>query len=354
MTVVDLAWGKHRRKAQDASVPSGQGPAPPPEHGTLDPSDRETITAAIAEEVAAACGATAEVCEGPVPVVGFGEHTYRFRVCTERSPWTAPHLARCADSATLGREADWTAAVRTAGFPAHGPERYRPGADVLLLIEPSGRSLLQCMLDDMASVGELLGHLGKLHARLHEVAIDAFDALEPPALRPSGQEDPERAALSEELDWLARHRPSSARTVVCHGDLHPAHVFVDLDDPSQVTVSNWTASRLAEPEVDVAITSAAFWFAPFYLDSALYRKALETARDSLVARYLDAYQEEVGAPLDRARLRYWEAARTLWLAAELSRYATNGAKGPWDPMQGVVKPERTVGQLRRRFWELAG
>src|SRR5262249_59648036 len=42
----------------------------------------------------------------------------------------------------------------------------------------------------------------------------------------------ERNDLAAAAHWLTTHRPSPAREVICHGDLHPFNVLVHGDQPT--------------------------------------------------------------------------------------------------------------------------
>jgi aminoglycoside phosphotransferase (APT) family kinase protein len=330
-------------------------------------------------------GRPARLVEGPEPVIGgFGPGAFRFRVAVDgeesagsadgsadASPrsegalgdWAGPLLARRAAPEVLAHEAAWTEAVTVAGFPAAAVVAHDPDREVVVLRAPAGTSLTEVMITDMARTSQLLGDLGRLHARLHALPAErvAADATAGGAgAPPAGDGDPARhaasdevrAALADELAWLDTHLPPAARPVVCHGDLHPSHVYLRPDDPASTVVVNWTAARLADPELDVARTAAAFWFSPYYLDNAMYRKVMKMARESLASAYLDAYRDAAAAPLDGDRLRYWQAHQIGTLAADLCHRVHHGPRDPWDPMGGVVHPERTLGEMRDRFWEL--
>lgn len=339
--VVNLRRSKHRDN-QPESAPDTD-------------LDLDAVAKAVVEVASAALGQPVELAEGPEPVpAGHGPDAYRFSLATDDPHWTGTLLARCTEPEALDREATWTRAVRAAGFPAPEPLAHSPGHGALVLREPTGKSLLECMLTDMSSVPRLLAELGELHARLHSLPTEGLDlhgtvddgdgTAADRASSPAARED-----LAEELAWLDANVPSPARTVVCHNQLYPVNIFVDPEDTSSAVVFNWTAARLAGPERDVANTMTAFWFAPFYLENVMYRKALEMARDSLVSGYTDAYREAAPEPLDEDGLRYWQAFQVASVATDLAHHIHHGPSGPWDPMTAVIKPERTLEDLRKRF-----
>lgn len=62
-----------------------------------------------------------------------------------------------------------------------------------------------------------------------------------------------RPDLVTAVQTLARTRPATGRTVICHGDLHPFNLLGD--DDGRTTVVDWTGALRAEPAYDVAFTS---------------------------------------------------------------------------------------------------
>jgi len=331
--------------------------------------DLADASAVIVEVASARLGRHVELADEPEPVIGgHGLDVYRFRLALDGADgadgqWAGPLLARWTDPELLAREVAWTRTVRDAGFPAPELVAHEPQHELLVLPEPPGKNVIQLMVDDMAGVPRLLNDFGRLHARLHTLAVepdgtgdaaaDGGPALGSVAeLTDRASSDAVRAAVADELAWLDRNAPGPGRRVVCHGELHPAHVYVDPDDPSTTVVVNWARARLADPEIDVACALSAFWFAPYFLDNALYRKGMKMARDSLASSYLDAYRDAAAEPLDDARLAYWQAYQFGSLATDLAHRVHHGPRSRWDPMAGVVNPERTLDEVRERFWEL--
>jgi aminoglycoside phosphotransferase (APT) family kinase protein len=295
------------------------------------------------------------------PSLGFGTDVFRFDMETDDPRLSGTFLARVGDPAAVAREASWSAAVQGADFPAHRPVLVDPDQGVSVFAEPPGMTLTECMLVDMVHVPRFLASLGELHARLHAVPTDVLTdagaggvgAPGPDLLAHRASTDEVRTALADELAWLGANRPPLRDTVACHGELHPAHVYMDPGDTSTALVVNWTAARLAEPELDVAGTTTAFWFSPFYLESAVYRKAMTMARDSVIGAYLDAYRAAAKQPLDDEVLRYWQAWQIAVLASDVAHVVHHGPRDAWDPVVNVIRPERTLADLRDRFQELA-
>jgi Phosphotransferase enzyme family len=296
------------------------------------------------------------------PALGFGPGVFRFAidvddVASDDSQWSGTFLARVADESALRREMAWLDAALRGTFPAHEPALRAAEHGVMLWREPPGVTLTECMLVEMAHVPRFLAALGELHAQLHALPAgglaDSDDTnQDQPVLANRANTDEIRSALADELDWLTRNRPATGDGVVCHGDFNSAYVYMEPKDTDTALVVNWSSAHLAGPEDDVAGAMTAFWFSPFYLDNVVYRKALTMARDSLIDAYLNAYRETAEQPLDDDALRYWQAFHICALATDVAHIVHHGSRHAWDPIVNVIRPERTLSDLRGRFREL--
>jgi aminoglycoside phosphotransferase (APT) family kinase protein len=314
------------------------------------------ISAALSSELA---GQAHELDGLPEPALGFGPDVFRFSLVTTDPPWPGTSfLARLGGGTALEREAAWARAVGAAGFPTPEPLLVAPDAGVLVLPEPPGVTLTEAMLVDMVHIPRFLTALGQLHARLHETPADAVpdgstDVSAGALLAERAGTDMVRSALAEEVAWLAGHTPAArGKAVVCHGELHPSHVYMDPAEPEAAALVNWSTARLAEPELDVAGTMVAFWFSPYYVDNAMYRKGLSMAVGPIVDAYLKAYREGASQPLDDDALRYWQAFQVALLAADVAHLVHHGPRHGWDAIRSVIRPERTLDDLHARFREL--
>jgi aminoglycoside phosphotransferase (APT) family kinase protein len=339
----------------------------------LAPSDPAPDPGLIAEAARipaeAALGHLLELAEPPEPVfAGCGPEAYRLRMVTDDPVWARPLIARASPDRVLAREAAWIDRVRSAGFPA--PEVVADGrAGVLVFREPAGTNLAERMITDMAALPRLLADFGRLHAALHAL---------PTAIAPEGhtvapdlpslagsQADGAgaRAGLDTDVDtgvgdarvdaqvaWLVSHAPPPGEPAVCHGDLNPAHVYLDGDVAVAV---NWTGAGLADPEYDVAATLTGFWTAALYVDSAVQRRLLKMVRDSLAGAYLAAYRDAAAQPLDDLRLHYHRAFHLCRVATGIVRHRVHGPTGPWDTAAHVAQPAAALDDLDREFWQLA-
>lgn len=345
--MVNLRRRKARQAAQDADEALAQ--------------DVADVSVEIVEVASATLGRPVQLAADPEPVIGgHGLDVFRFRLAPEPADdprWAGSLLARWTDAALLDREVRWTRAVGDAGFPVPEIVAHEPERELLVLRDPGGKNLIECMLADMAGMPRLMAHFGALHTRLHALPIEPFRGGDEGTGNGTGgptvESETVRQALADELAWLDQYAPAPGRQAVCHGELHPAHVYLDGGDPDTTVVVSWGRARVAEPESDVAFAMMAFWFSPYYLDNALYRKGMKMARDALASSYVDAYREASDAGLDDDRLRYWQAFHVGSVTADLAHRIHHGPRSRWDPMAGVVQPEKTLKELRERFWELA-
>jgi aminoglycoside phosphotransferase (APT) family kinase protein len=138
--------------------------------------------------------------------------------------------------------------------------------------------------------------------------------------------------------------------VICHGDFHPLNL---LAEGGRVTaLIDWPNVRIAEPEYDVGATLALMGAGPVEVP-ALVKPIARAARKLLAAGYLSEYRRR--RPLDRARLRYYEALRLVQFLveegvqqqAELAGRGRSAKRSPWQA--GEVQ----LG-IARRFAALTG
>jgi hypothetical protein len=95
-----------------------------------------------------------------------------------------------------------------------------------------------------------------------------------------------------------------------------------------------------------------FWAAAIYLDNAVYRKAMKTARDPLVSSYLDAYRAASPRPLDDGALRYWQVHHLTPLAADCTRRELDLITGPDDTAIPIAKPKNHRDEIKERIRQL--
>ena len=290
-------------------------------------------------------------------------------------PWDAPVVVRVlprgrTGAAAVAREVAWHALGAAHGIgvptvlacrPHTGlPERCdlpEPPPPAVVLARGPERSLIECMGAGFTARPGLVALMGELHARMHEVPLDA--APEAPDAGPleeladqlvaSGMRGGQFAAELDGLRAGERGRGPGAE-VVCHGGYQPAVVRLDPEDAASAVVANWSGARLGEREYDVAATILLLWSVPYMATGRGRRRALTGLRDALIDRYRSGY--EALAPLDDERLRFWGAFHALSWAARMA--AADGAPAdPWDPTRLVTFRDSYRKDLTRRFTRLA-
>ncbi|HET6949934.1 MAG TPA: aminoglycoside phosphotransferase family protein [Acidimicrobiales bacterium] len=321
--------------------------------------DLDAVAGHVRAAAAAALGDPPHIDDGPQAVIaGCGPHAYRLTLATDDPAWAGTLVARLSDPDVLLGEAAWIRAVGAAGFPAPdlltGDDDHARG--LLVFRQPPGKTLAEVMVTDLPSLPRYVAAFGRLHARLHDLppagprAVAGSPADDLATRAPTGDV---RADVADELAWLAAHRPGGEAAVVCHGELNPVHVYLGVGESGGGVPVNWTRSRLAAPEYDVAATVTAFWAVPLYVDNAVYRRMLKMARESLASSYLAAYAEGAARPVDDPVLAYWQAHHLCGLACDASRRLREGPGGPWDGGRALAQPASALREVRKRFWQLA-
>lgn len=291
------------------------------------------------------------------------------------APWDGPLVVRVlprgrAGAAAVAREVAWHDFGAAHGFgvpavlaarPHTGlPERCdlpEPPPPHVVVARGPERSLVECMGEGFTARPRLVGLMGELHARLHELPVDA--APEPDDGGPldemarqlvaSGMRGGHFAAELDRLRVGERGRRPGAQ-VVCHGGYQPAVVRLDPDHADSAVVANWSGARLAEREYDVAATILLLWSVPYMAAGRGQRRTLTGMRDTLIERYRAGYAR--CAPLDEERLRFWGAFHALAWAARMA--AADGAPAdPWEPTRLVSFRDSYRMDLTRRFTRLA-
>lgn len=269
-----------------------------------------------------------------------------------------------ADPARARCEAAIHRAIAGLGYPCPPPllvGEADEGLDGAFLVMP--RVPGQVMLDTLR--GPRLVRMPKMLAGLH-VALHGLDP-EPVrrALSVAGFES-DRFSVTSELDdaardidrarldglrpafrWLVAHRPPEPPVrVVCHGDFHPLNILVERGRPTGVI--DWADGhlRFADPAYDVGATIALLTNAPLDVPPGL-SMAAALGRRLLVDAYRRAYLRE--QPLEPARLRYYEALRTLGFLVEagLHRQAAAGVIAPRSKPTAFASPRVQRGAVRR-------
>jgi hypothetical protein len=160
-----------------------------------------------------------------------------------------------------------------------------------------------------------------------------------------------------ERAWLDDHIPAPVPLVLAHGGYQPLAVFgpppeawPEHGGPGRgLTVVNWCAAALAEPEYDMAFTLVAFWSAPFFAPNRSERTAIKMIRNTL----LNTYKQGCTArrEVDADRLRFWQAFHALRGMARLDgAYDTEGS--PFAASDRGAVPLDLGPELHRHFRQL--
>ncbi len=174
-----------------------------------------------------------------------------------------------------------------------------------------GRSMLEHLRDQPASVAAHAATLAELHASLFALAP-------PPVVLPRLVDrltSKIRGAASRHGDELLAaldELPDDRRAVVCHGDLHPGNVLLAA---SGAVVIDWFDAGCGPPAADVARTSLLLSPECHGPSGVAHLPGLDVATlDTLRRAYLDDVQSAAG--VDLAAVSSWTGAIEVARLAE--------------------------------------
>lgn len=326
----------------------------------------ETAADAVLDAARRALGVEVALAGVPQPAMaGFGPGAWLCRLTGDLpAPWDAPVLVRLAPTAAVRRERAWHGHCLAHGGPVppvlgvvEGDGDSAPGA--IVLARGPALSLMEALGESPLHTPQLLRGMAEMHARVHGLPVDGA----PPA-QAASRLDTLDAALATaglgerfapEREWLGTHRPPPSRLVVCHGDVQPASLRLDLDDPGSGRFVNWSQARVGDAADDLALTLLMFWSAPYLAEGIGQRKMLKTVRDMITDGYRAAYEEAPGAaPVPDENLRYWGAFHALaWSVRLATAEVAGGPADGWDPVGLVQHVASYRKDLARRFARLA-
>jgi aminoglycoside phosphotransferase (APT) family kinase protein len=197
---------------------------------------------------------------------------------------------------------------------------------------------------------DLPRQLASVIARLHEVPVAPIEAaLAGCADQRAGIDglldhyasiasDVGDVTLIRGVDELAGLRPPGARKVVCHGDLHPFNV---LQHERDLTVLDWTASRIADPAFDISFTTLLLANPPLAAPRQL-RPVIRRASQALARRFVRAYDAIAVRPVDAEQLAWHTRLHSLRVLAEVARWRADGNEDahrghPWFAMEPALR-----------------
>lgn len=161
---------------------------------------------------------------------------------------------------------------------------------------------------------------------------------------------PRHAAMDRLAAWLPGGAPADRPARIVHGDYRLDNLVLDATAPKVVAVLDWELSTLGDPIADLTYWLMP-WVTPAHERNSLAGIDLDAAGfpglDEMLARYLDATGDRLGAPLD------WYLAYNLFrLAAILQGVAARGRAGNANNARAGLAQGR-VGPLADTAWRLA-
>ena len=253
----------------------------------------------------------------------------------------------------IGNEYELTSLAREARVPVPEPIAYEPdggrfGTAGMLVSFMDGTSVAPRILrkpEYERARGALAAQLGEALARVHSVEPATLDGVLP---RPTG--DPALDQIVEwerQLDevgealpavelglrWLRANTPEPAEPRLVHGDFRLGNFIVD--DRGLVALIDWELAHLGDPAEDLGWLCIRSW--RFGNDD------LPVAGLGRLDEFAAAYEAAGGAPLDRDRVRYWEAFGNVKWAVICARQAHDHLTG--------VRRSHELASLGRRICE---
>ena len=175
--------------------------------------------------------------------------------------------------------------------------------------EPMGESLPKEVI---------LGKLAETHVNLHKInPATVIEKLKTSTIKPEWYDGTifidtyakKSEILKPALKWMKENEPSNRQNVLCHGDFHPLNILVD--DGKVSGVLDWSASRIGEPERDVAATFCNLTiYGPMGIPDFDWEEFAEN--------YIEEYQ--LLSTLDSEKLNYYKAVNSVGAIEVLELY----------------------------------
>jgi aminoglycoside phosphotransferase (APT) family kinase protein len=240
-----------------------------------------------------------------------------------------------------------------AGVPVPAPLAYEPeggrfGSPGMLMAFVDGTSVPPRVLrkpEYETARGALTGQLGEALARIH-----AVDPARLEGVLPAAPEDPALGQIEEwerQLDeigeplpvvelglrWLRANAPGPVPSRLVHGDFRLGNFIVD--EQGLGAVIDWELAHLGDPAEDIGWLCIRSW--RFGNDDRPV--AGVGSLDDLIA----AYESAGSDPVDRGRVRYWEAFGNVKWAVICARQAKDHLDG--------IRRSHELASLGRRICE---
>ncbi len=195
----------------------------------------------------------------------------------------------------------------------------------------------------MEDAGALLKEVASDLARIHSIqrddvpqAVPVMDYREAIAdLRVQFEEaGGDRPIIALGLKWMEDNCLDPCEPVLVHGDYRLGNLLAQ--DSHLTGVLDWELAHFGDRHEDLAFGCMAVWRFARYDRPALGLGSLED--------YFSTYEAESGAPVDRARFRYWLIHRTVWWALGCLKMAAQWRSGADRMLERVVISRRTSEQ----------
>jgi aminoglycoside phosphotransferase (APT) family kinase protein len=248
-----------------------------------------------------------------------------------RDPKGTVSLVPLADEFTLvSRAAE--VGVPVAEPIAFEPDDGRFGSPGLLMAHVAGTSVAPRVLrkpELEVARGALTAQLGEALARIHSIDPASLDGVLPtpasdPALDQIAEWERQLDEIGEPLPavelglrWLRANAPEAAEPRLVHGDFRLGNFIVD--DKGLAAVIDWELAHLGDPAEDIGWLCIRSW--RFGNDDR------PVAGVGELDEFTRAYEAAGGAPVDRDRVRYWEAFGNVKWAVICARQAHDHLTG---------------------------
>jgi aminoglycoside phosphotransferase (APT) family kinase protein len=253
----------------------------------------------------------------------------------------------------MSEEFELIGAAARADVPVPNPVAFEPDggrfeSPGLLMAHVAGTSVAPRLLrkpEFETARSRLTAQLGRALARIHGIDPLCLDGVLPradgdPALAQIAEWERQLDEISEPLPavelglcWLRRNAPSPAEPRLVHGDFRLGNFIVD--EEGLAAVIDWELAHLGDPAEDIGWLCIRSW--RFGNDDRPVAGVGQL--DELAA----AYEAAGGGPIDRNRVRYWEAFGNVKWAVICARQAHDHLTG--------VRRSHELASLGRRVCE---
>ena len=221
---------------------------------------------------------------------------------------------------------EWTLQTRLTkfGYPVARPVLMEEddgflGGPFLLMEWVEGERLLERLLRDYFALLWAPAAMADVHARLHQAPVAGLPVPPRPFLDrqldafQTAVDDHGLRGLAPGVQWLRDHRPADAEPCLLHVDFHAKNILLRPDGAAAVL--DWSEADFGDRHADVAMALLMIDVAPVEGASLVDRVMLPIGRFLTHTLYLHAYCRRL--PLDRRRLRYFQAWAAMWRLARL-------------------------------------